>query len=181
MSLIIDILAPLNSGCMSFAVNNLVDSVDSVAAADPTKLQFTNASGEKTLLKGDNFSILSMGFILSEAFTVWKAAAATPLPSIFLNMKGVTSLNAYKIDALGVENIIHIPMENYETALDLFVDCSKQTQFGIIPITYLNENFTLNTDYTLIKISMAGVPAALNGKTFPITPFIKIAHNYPMI
>jgi len=181
MSQIIDILAPLNAGCMSFTVNNLVDSVDSVAAADITKLSFLNASGEKTLLNGDNFSILSMGFILPEAFTIWKSALTTPLPSIFLNMKGAVSLNTYKIDALGVENQIMIPMENYETALDIFVDCSKQTQFGILPPVYLNENFTLNTDYTLIKISMANVPAGLNGKTFPITPFIKIVHNYTMI
>jgi hypothetical protein len=180
MSQIIDILAPLQAGCMSFTVNIANDSADSLAAADPTKLAFTNASGKKTFLKGDNFSILSMGFILPEAFTIWKDAAATPLPSIFLIMKGLVSLNGYKIDAI-VENVVLLPMENYETAIDIFVDCSKQVQFGVIPITYLNENFTLSTDYTLIKISMKSVPAALNTKVFPITPFLKIAHNYPMI
>jgi len=180
MSEIIDIIAPLQAGCMKYTVNIANDSADSAAAADPTKLQFRNASGQYTFLKGDNLRLLSFGIILPESFTFWKSSG-NQLSPIFLVMHGLTSLNTYKIDALGSENVIFCPMENYETAIDIFLDCSKQFQFGVIPKTYLNENFSLNTDQTLIKISMKNVPTTLNTMVFPIIPFLKVAHNFPMI
>ena len=181
MSEIIDVLAPEYAGCATFTVNNAVDYVDQTAAGTPAKSIFQNASASKAIQKGDNFSILSAGLLLPEAFTLYKNSGIKSLPTFGIRMQGVTSGATYNIDAFGFVNLVSVPMENHETAFDLFVDCSKQYRNAVLPLHYLDENFLIYTDSASFKISMLGVPAALNGKVFPIIPFIKVSHNLVMI
>lgn len=179
---IIDTVSLLPDLCQTFVVNNAVDYV-TPAAPVTIGYKLENQSAKNIFLKGDSFSILSCGIILPESFTFWKdpAAISTALPKLTLYMKGAVSLDSYQIDVLSENQGFYLPMENYEYTFDVFVDCHKQKKFGIVPPVYLNENFTLSTDNCAVLISMKGVPAALNGKTFLIVPFFKILHNFPII
>ena len=182
MAEIIDILTLPPAKCMKFVVNTAVDFVAlaEVAAPDYT---LKNSNNKSTFLNGDNFGILSHGFILPESFTWWKDPAALPSAVFLLNQIAIKGLfgDIYKIDVLGTQAGIYTPMENFEESINVFVDLTKQTR-TTAPHIALNENFTLFTNKTdLLSISMKGIPAALNGKALLVSPFFKILHNFSMI
>jgi len=177
---VIDIITQTQDKCPFFVVNNAVDFVTPTNPAVPNDKLY-NASSKDVFQNGDSFSLLSAGIILPEAFTFWKdpAALALALPVISLFCFGATTGLGYTIDSLGKKQTFFIPMENYEIALDVFVDSRKQTQI-LAPTVTLNENFSLKSALANVKISMQNIPAALNGKTFILVPFFKILHNFPL-
>jgi hypothetical protein len=179
---IIDVLTLLPSKMQKFTVNTAVDYVATAFPAAPPLTLF-NANGKGTFTNGDNFSILSAGIIFPEAFTPWKDPAdlgilGLPVNNIFI--KGASG-DFYHIDVIGDVDNLFLPMENFELNMDIFVKCKNQENIAH-PGTFLNENFFLVTDNTnTIKVSMKGIPAALNGKVLSIQPFFKILHNLPLI
>lgn len=181
MSEILDILTVYPTKCQQFTVNTAVDHVPLVEVAVPDYRLF-NSNGKQRFLNGDNFSILSTGYVLPEAFTFSKLTAAMGTKALMSNqlaIKGVSG-KTYSIDVLGRGLGVDVPFENFELALDIFVDTGKQIDLNP-PHGALNENFYLETNLqNYLDISMLGIPASFNGKVFYVTPFFKILHNLQM-
>lgn len=182
MSEIIDILTLPIATAQRFTVNT---AVTNVALTTPGGLGFKHLQGAAAtglFQNGDSFSILAAGLVLPEGFTPYKDPAVTvnPLIPTELVLQGANSLEIYNIDVLGFYSSINIEMENFEQALDVFCNCINQVQISH-PTVKLNEAFFLACYSLDIKISMLNVPAAYNGKTFFVSPFFKILHNFPLL
>jgi hypothetical protein len=139
-----------------------------------------NAIGNSIFQNGDSFSLLTAGLVLPESFTQYKdvdALTQSCIKLIFF-LTGASGKN-YTLDTLGQQAQIPLPHENYETAFDIFINAKKQTQL-LHPEIVLNEEFFLQLIIDDIMISMAGIPAALDGKTLAIVPYIKILHNFQL-
>jgi hypothetical protein len=180
---IIDVLTTLPSDSPRFIVNN---AVDYLGLTYPTAAPYflVNSSGASLFQKGDNFAILSAGYNLPEGFMLWKDPATLGVKQLVANMiyiYGAVSHKDYHIDVLGNLTSVFIPLDNFELSLDVFVSCQKQSQYLVVPTTYLSEQFSLVTGANNINVSMKSVPAAYNGKTLSLSPFFKILHNFPMV
>lgn len=167
--------------CPYFVANNAVDSV--LTAYKPaTNGQLFNADNHKTFRAGDNFTIISAGFIMPESYTLWKnmadIAPGDAMQRTNWRLWG-TSGDLYTIDGLGSGANIFFPMESYELILDININVPAQRNLSHSP-GFLTESFYLEVLFTSMKISQRGQPAAFNTKEFIITPFIKIAHNFPL-
>lgn len=172
-----------NTDCPVFTVNNAVNfvAVSVVPVVDPTA---NNGEQLATFLNGDCFTILSAGFILPEAFTAWRnkadyVAPKLSLPRILIYLKGVTTGFYYSLNVFAADNVF-VPLENLETGLDVFVDVT-QLLSNTIPPHLLNENFTIQLSVQPFNVSMIGAPGVLNGKVLTVLPFIKVAHNFPLV
>jgi hypothetical protein len=178
MSEIIDILTPDILECPVFVVNNAVDYIaPSIPIAPPATYRMKNTSGAAIFTKGDSYRILSAGIIFPESFSIFKRAANSyALPLLGLLTKGNPTNDVYYNPSFsGAE--IFIPMENFELVLDVFCNCEETYKNGIRADNLLKENFVITAYFGNIDVSMLGVPAALNGKTFYLVPFIKVLHN----
>lgn len=183
MSEIIDILTAPAKDCLYFTANNAVDYVipTTAPAADFT---LKTADNKDVFEIGDNFTILSVGYVLPEAYTLWKhrgdlLADDYGIMFALLNLLGVSGAY-YNIDSLGRNPRIYMPLECYEMETEIFVDVTKQTNV-LPPNNLLTEKFKLSFLPFPFKISQRGQPAAFNGKQFIISPFVKIAHNFPLV
>jgi len=182
MAEIIDILTLPIAKAQRFTVNTALTNVALTTPGGLGFKQLINAAGTGIFQYGDSFSILSAGLVLPEGFTVFKdpATATKPLIPTELVLQGATSGENYSIDVLGFYNSINIEMENFEQSLDVFCNCINQTQLSN-PTIKLFEQFFLACYSLEIFISMLNVPAAYNGKTFFISPFFKVLHNFPLV
>lgn len=181
MSEIIDILQPNLDNAYAFVPNNLVPYV-AMLPAQGGDLTLRDGSARAKFQKGDNFSILSAGIVLPEAFTYYRPFNIQfyGSPQIKLALKGDSSGLGYTLDVLGTGRALNVPMENYEFALDIFINTKNQKTL-LPPTIYLNEDFSITYTITNGYVSMAGLPAALNGVSFAIIPFVKILHNKPLL
>lgn len=176
---IIDIITLPTADCQYVPVNNANPFALTLPGAASTFLM-RNASGANKFRVGDSFIILSMGFIMPEALTLWKhiPEVTDPAFNVVVLLRGVTTGLVYNIDVLGLNQAVYLPLENFETGLDIFCDYTKQVSLvGSIPLA---EPFYIYCQTMPQNVSMAGVPAALNGKNLIISPFMKILHNVAM-
>lgn len=94
------------------------------------------------------------------------------MPAMFSLFEHNLEMTFLKVDNDGtyyIESLLDyqcLPSENYELEINRFIDMSQ---------------YVLTTGYSVImslvrpfKVSMIGVPAALNGLTFSIKPFVKV-------
>jgi hypothetical protein len=143
-----------------------------------------NAGGKKTFAKGDDFTVLSAGFIFPESFGLAKAPSnqIQNNPSIVIAAKDIPGGGTYFIPNFGT-NGIQIPIENYEFPINIFVDMNK-----LAAPLFLNYNFNLFAAFSGLdelhaifpKVSMVGVPVVLNGTVQHLTVFVKVTHNFPL-
>lgn len=174
---IIDILAPDTSACPYFIVNTAVENVPVDYPGAPAPI-LRNASAECNFQKGDAFSILSSGIAMPEQFLAAKdEAIATALPWNILYLVGMDSGERYFIDNLGYCQGFYLPLENFEIALDVFVNVPKLKRI-FPPYSIINEQFHLEIYLTNLYVSMKNIPAALNQKKYIVVPFLKILHNF---
>jgi hypothetical protein len=179
MSEIIDILSIDPESLPRFTVDKAEQFVP-VTTPEGADNRLKNARRYSIFQNGDSFSILTAGIVFPEAFTLWKdpEEIAQPCINFIFSLKGLLSEEAYSMDTLGQDNRIMLPMESYETAFDIFINAKKQYQLAHYKVT-LNEKFFLEMETSKeILISMAGAPAALDGKTLALVPFVKILHNF---
>lgn len=181
MSEIIDILTlpPLKAPYIT--VNKAAAFVPLLIPGAPDFTLY-NADFKHRFVKGDNVVLLTAGIILPESFTAYKVAATiTPnsSPRLRFQLEGIVSGQTYYADVMGYANEIYIPLENHETALDVFIDCKNQRQHAF-PTVALDEAFYFTGGVYNLFVSMAGCPASLDGKDLIVTPFYKILHNSPM-
>lgn len=157
----------------TITVDNSVDYV-SPLPSPLVNVDFVNTNQKKTFAQADNFIIQSVAIILPEFYTVWKDPGIflqNLLPSIAVILRGVSG-TTYQISVLGSYAAIRVPMENYETACNVFVDV---TALGV------NEAFTLRSVGIYdCPVSMRLSPAIFNGKEFAIVPYMKVLHNKPL-
>jgi hypothetical protein len=74
-----------------------------------------------------------------------------------------------------------VPMENYEVVFDTFLSCKDSINAVDPTKTLLSENFYLRLYHAYaLKISMIGTPAAIDGLTFYVVPFVKVLHTIPL-
>jgi len=182
MQEIIDILTDDPTNCPGFLANNAADFVLSAYPGGATNIM-KNSDGHGTFAAGDNFTILAAGYILPESYTLWKnradfgANASTQRANF--RIYGKVSGDLYSIDGLGSAATIFYPLENYEHELDIFIDSTAQNNLSHLGLK-LTESFYISCLLSPMNISQRGQPAAFNGKTFIIVPFLKIAHNLPL-
>lgn len=177
---IVDLIGPPHDKCSSFVVDT--SGVDSVLTSTPVGNKIaTNAFGESKIKAGDSFRLLSLGFVIQEAFALFKGPGVTPFMSMSIDPYGVTSGQLYVFPGFS-SGLQFVCMENYEQVADLFFPC-REAYNSVDPTkTLLSENFQLSIHLTNeYKISMFGAPATMNGKTMYIVPFIKISHSLPMV
>lgn len=176
----LDIIAPSYANLDSFTVDTTVDTVSLVAGAGTPYAG--NRAGGFIFNKGDSFRLISAGIIIPEAFTFYRDVAQnTPLPILDMIPWGVTTGQPY-YNPNWSGGAQYIPMENFECVFDNFFDC-KQAINQIDPTKNLTfENFRIQLYFSIaLKISMLGVPATLHGKSFKVTPFLKILHSIPLV
>lgn len=182
---IIDILTSEPKNCMTMTADNTVDYVQTIAPGGVDfKMYNSNIKGK--FQAGDNLSIISAGYILPESYTLWKQGTdlitktEPAMQRANFYLVGATSGAIYSIDSLGANPGIYLPLENYEHELDIFIDTTKQFKL-LPPNTALNEPFFIFLALIPMLISQKSQPAANNGKVFIIVPFLKVAHNLPLL
>lgn len=177
---IIDILTPQVSDCGSFVVDNAVDSVIvNIPAGHKVMYACDDLS---SFVRGDNFTILSIGYFIPERFMVYGYQNADPA---FVN--SVPQISLLSIGSLGLGVPLHIgqngkiliPFPNYEFSIGQFIDTESSGMTD--PLFQITCKFPYDNDTDKLLISMVDVPAVLNGKTFNIVPFIKVMHNQGLI
>lgn len=184
MSELIDILTPNTSDCPAVVVNTAVNAVVipdagvSVAMRSSDEFFFYFRSG-------DNIELLSFGYFIPERFIMYNPVFGglgieNPCPSIALYAftdpppPGVGVQIPF--NQFGFNGTIKMPFPNYEMAMGVFVD----TSVAVAEKFRIECAFPFNSGLNTSQLSMVGVPAALNGVTIHIVPFIKVLHNFPL-
>lgn len=176
MAEIIDILNLKITESPNFVVNTAINSVSLNNCG--TQFIFRNASNKRWFHQGDNIIILSVGFYLPESFVMAQRPAAGLNRALFEFTLGSddTSLANYRpADAFGGSGNIFIPFPNYEMSIGTYIDAELYLQADDYVLIG-----TFGNNANPIEISMINVPAALNGDTIYLTPWIKVLHNKPM-
>lgn len=178
---LIDILTPDNDLLPSFVVNTAVTNVNVTGIAAPgAKLRPSNGVWSR-FKRGDNFTVLSFGIFIPERFTVWDypdtsgVKRSAPVLELYGTCDGGATL--LPIIPFGNNGKIKIPFQNYEFSIGTFCDVeSIGLNTGAIFELMILYPSIVNT----LSISMVDVPAAMNGLTFKIVPFLKVLHNFTL-
>lgn len=175
MSLKFTILIPKLTESPSFVVNlAAVGGVVSVTQPGNVTFDYYNTAGNKLLRAGDSFTVLSYGVILPENFQFHSGVSAQSKNGLcFYIGSSVGPL----LEFGDSDGYVFCPVENYEIACNTFISAVDNGLTGA--------SFSLKGDIgpafgQTPKISMVGVPAALDGTTQYIRPFVKIAHTKNM-
>lgn len=156
-------------------INNAKFTVDNTQTIVPITnanlIMFKNSAGLSIFTRGDNLVMLSCGVIMPQGFTLTTSDRST-LPNNYNKPLGVefylgSVTNTFNIPlySQGQGGII-IPFNDYEMSLGNFCDSIRTEQF-VIRCSSFNGG-----------VSMLNVPNSLNGKTFNISMFVKVIHNY---
>lgn len=192
MAEIIDLLTcPVDNGAM-FTVNIAVDSVDLVPVTGVPEIMYAGL-GTSKFTAGDSFIVLSTGYFLPESFVMAVHEHAAPGTEFM----SVPALQLYALDfhdglhkalgEFGNNGILRLPFSNYELSIGVFVNPIYNRDFtgAPMPITGM---FQLSTIFPFLnplgvdfpQVSMQGVPVGMDGKTYYVTPFVKVLHNKPL-
>jgi hypothetical protein len=137
-----------------------------------------NPGGLKTFTRGDNFQILSVGYILPENFVMASFPADTlslKIPRILFGLQEISSYTVHYIPEMSAASGVGLPMENFESGCSIFVN-AKSVYDGPFK---LFAKFVLDADTPdYPQVSMQGVPAALEASKQLVTVFAKILHNF---
>lgn len=173
----IDILTPELNDCASFVVNTAVNSVVVTPPALSDKIFYSGNDGYK-FEKGDNLIILSAGYFIPERFVLFGYQNAginkNCTPQLFLQLKG-SGGGTQVIWQFGSDGRLNLPFPNYEFSIGTFVD---SIALGMTDATFsIVGTLPFPGDVDRLLISMVDVPAALNGLTFQLIPFVKVLHT----
>jgi hypothetical protein len=195
---IIDILSPKYSECPEFEVDTGVDQVE-VPQQFGILRTFgkTGIDSRSVFQERDNIRLLTAGFYIAESFTLantdrsdegrsYPDIADSFFPTSFMQLDVYNTAVAFVnyLPGLGSSVIgrFALPFPNYETALDLYCDIANLAPCVLPPgAAIVGDKFKIACTLYCNDISMIGVPAALNGKTIKVVPFVKILHTLPMI
>lgn len=178
---LIDILSPDNDLLPSFVVNTAVNFVNVTGIAAPgATLRPANGAWSR-FKRGDNFTVLSFGIFIPERFSVWDYPDASGLKrsAPIFELYGTCDAGATlkPILPFGNNGKIKIPFQNYEFSIGVFCDVES---LGLNTAAIYELMILYPSIVNTLSISMVDVPAAMNGLTFKIVPFIKVLHNFSL-
>lgn len=184
MAELIDVMTPETSDCPAVVVNTAVNFVD--IPINPGAVPFKSSDEFfYCFRRGDNIELLSYGFFIPERFIMYEPVsgnAGVENPVLSMALYAFTDPPPpgvgvqIPLNQFGFLGNVKIPFPNYETAIGIFVD----TETAIGEKFWIEVNFPWNAGLNIPRLSMVGVPAALNGVTIHIIPFIKVLHNFPL-
>jgi hypothetical protein len=181
---IIEVLTPQYDKCPSFDVvsDGSVTSVPVALSAGSCFLGIFDDGFNTRFQERDNIRLLTMGIYLPEAFCFADTVRGNTIPPLISMIFTVYDyLGNYEgflpnVGSAERQGTFQIVFPNYETGLDFYCDMASYP--GDLP----NNEYQINCFMSSCPdISMIGVPAALNGKTIKIIPFIKIFHTKRII
>lgn len=176
----ISLLTPDMNDCPGFVVNTAVLSV----AVTPSVLPWiTLKDGGAAIFnwtRGDSFMILSAGYCIPERFCVYQYQANAshdfPCPVMTLAAYRPATADRVFLTQIGGNAYLRLPLPNYEMCLGTWIDAESTIGAAFT----LEMIFPFDPLVTPFHISMVGVPAAINGLTFKIVPFVKVLHNFAL-
>jgi hypothetical protein len=173
---ILDILM-LNSDASPSFVVDTSKAGDGVPIVHAAAGVLCNSNLKETFLGIDNFIILSCGYVLPENFVMAKSIASSLAVALVLYAKGTITETIYLLTQFGGSGgSLLLPLESYEMPINNFIN--MKDNFGV----GAPEPFVLYAALTQgQKISMTGIPSALNTTTQKIKVFLKILHNIPLV
>lgn len=192
MSEYIDVMSFLPAHSPYFTVNTGVLAVD---IRRPTGLGYDfhlrSSGGFKNFQAGDNFVVVSAGFVLPESFALAQGPAnlVQNNPSITIGAQVLAGGAIYYLQNFSTTGIM-MPIENYELPANIFVDIVSVNNGATPPVyPFRLAGFNLiglftgldETNSIYPQVSMVGVPASLNATRQHLTMFIKVVHNFPLV
>lgn len=142
-----------------------------------------NANGKGIFVEGDSLILLSYGIMLPENFTFFQGLGY-----------GLPALNIYGQDTAALPSAFPLPCfqatdpattlqrvteENREHEINGF--CNYKAFKSLAGKIIIDNYFLIIGFLAGVEISMINVPAVINGQPFYIVPFVKVAHNLPLI
>lgn len=167
----IEVLMPILGTCPAFVVDTTGPLfVDVAPTVGP--ISFMAADNMTSVFRrGDNFTVLSLGYFIPDNFITYELAAFDAVPNMRLYAHRQTTLDDVALFQFGMMGLIRSPFPNYEMAMGVSIDVED----------FLGESFNLSVFFSNPgRISMVNVPAVLNGLTFHVVPFLKVLHNFPL-
>ncbi len=159
---IIDLMQHDFVNAASFTVDTTgPDSVSIVPIAAPV---LSDYNGNSAIPGGDNFTILSMGYVLPRGYEAFQNAAGNMSAHATMIVKPATD-PALPLEP-GPAGVL-IPFGNYELSLGITQDVTLITA----------EAYELQFKLEGLKVSMLNVPVSENGKVYKVPLFAKIAHT----
>lgn len=143
-------------------------------------------SGMSIFVDGDNFIILSVGYILPYQFVLapydeTEAAFQMVVPEMQLNLQDSVTLNTALCLQFGSIGRMRIPFSDYELSCGIFIDVRNQVAPNPIVNPYrIQCTFPHLPGADTPNVSMINVPESLDGQTLRVPAFIKILHNKPI-
>lgn len=184
----IEILTSKGNGGQQFTVNKAVPSVQPVTHGS---FECDNAVAKSQFALGDNIMIIGAGFTLPESFclsTNGFGAGVYALPKINLYLYTEPAHVKYYPSIAGSDGTFFVPFENFEYIINSYVNVVKGSfKTNLAPpndvATSIPQKFALylSIEPATCNISMVNVPTSLDGTVQRITPFVKVAHNVPLI
>ncbi|MDD5061207.1 MAG: hypothetical protein PHS93_08480 [Candidatus Omnitrophica bacterium] len=175
---IIDVLTPRINECPSFVVNVSFNSVN--LTAFPGGSRYEAGGGVNIFQRGDNFMLLSVGYFIPEGFALasYPGAGMTEFsaPIIFCAAEGVGGGAPIAFEEIGNGGLLRLPMPNYEMSVGPFVEIENV----IADNWFFRGLFPYTAGVDIPQVSMINAPAALDGETVHVVPFVKVLHNLPM-
>lgn len=173
---VIETLSPMFGKLPYFVVNTAVNSVQVIP--EPTNPALMMSGNSKyRFRRGDCFTILSVGYFIPEQFVIYSMDET-------INFNSMPIIKLYSADGMGYVNLTQfgtdgefkLPLPNAEISVGVFVDPEIAGLSTATFNLYSSFPYLVNS----LQISMINVPAALNGVTVKITPFIKVLHNFQL-
>ena len=178
MAEIIDIMTPKFSECPTFTVNVAVNNVPIVKTIPNTMTHYAGG-GTSKFVRGDNFTILSVGIYIPDYFVTcdYESAGAGDFSSPVIFLCGLPQGAGVPIALfnVGANGLIRLPFSNYEMSLGVFTDV-EANNFNQ-PTFELQSQYPFTSGLDDPTIAMNGIPPSLNGITYTVVPFIKVLHN----
>jgi hypothetical protein len=139
------------------------------------------STGEQSIFeRGDNFTILSCGFILPESFVLSSSPTGTlqKCPRILLGLQEAAASTVHYIPEIGSLSGIAVPMENFENGVGIFINVKSiyDARFRLYCKLVLDPAVPAYP-----QVSMQGCPAGLDATRQLVTVFLKIVHNSALV
>lgn len=158
MSEKIDILTILPADSPYFIVDTSALSVPFIRPLGVAGAILYAPGAKKTFSAGDNFTILSAGYVLPESFTMASARVngqqTTPAINLFAESTTPSHAGEGWFSQLGLSGI-QLPLENYETPLGVFIDIYNTYVSGV-PVQYYFRTDDFNLKATLRGLDESG-------------------------
>ncbi len=165
MAPIVDILFVPQDDAMSFEVDLAVPFVTATNFVGADGLMEVGA-GDLDFQQGDNLKILSFGVNVPYGFELYHDQVTLNDPKLFLRLWNNTTMVSFPLRPPE----LWFPFFNYEMSYGRFVETDL-----------LLNNFKLKIRPDPINISMLNIPAALDGETIYIVPWVKVAHTLELV